>query len=312
MKVKKQTRFELKYDICICMQKIIFYIFYPFIWLLSKAPFPVLYAISDFVYFIVYYLVGYRKGLALSNLKRAFPNKTEKELLVLRRKFYHHFVDIFMEMIKTFTISKKQMMKHYTFKNVSLLEEIADKGKSMVIVGSHYGNWEWVVSLNLHIAINAYATYTKINNQIFEKKIKTTRERFGGYMILKEDTIPNIRTNYKNKTIGIYGLLSDQSPQIGRAFYWADFLGVRVPIHTGAEMLAKKYDCAYVNMQINKIKRGYYEVKFDLLAENPKDFSNYQITDIFIDKVEKQIREKPEYYFWTHNRFKHEGKEKKA
>ena len=293
------------------MQKIIFYIFYPFIWLLSKMPFSVLYVISDSVFIVVYYVIGYRKKLVLSNLKRVFPNKTEKELLTIRRKFYHHFVDIFMEMIKTFTISNEQMRKHYVFKNISLLDEIAEKGKSMVVVGSHSANWEWVVSMNLLTDINRYATYTKINNKVFEKKIKTTRERFGGSMILKRDTIPNIATNYKNKTIGIYGLLSDQSPQIGKAFYWADFLGVRVPIHTGAEMLAKKYNCAYVNMIINKVKRGYYEIEFELLAENPKDFENYKITNIFLEKAEKQIREKPEYYFWTHNRFKHEGKEKK-
>ncbi len=294
------------------MQKLVFYIVYPFVWLLSKAAFPVLYIISDFVFFLVYYLIGYRKELVLRNLQRAFPEKTQGELRVIRRKFYHHFVDVFMEMFKTFTISKKQMRKHYKFKNLSLLEDLAKKGKSMIVVGSHYGNWEWVVSLNLHTSVKAYATYTKINNKIFENKIKSTRERFGGFMVLKEDTIANIITNYRNKTIGIYGLLSDQSPQLSRAYYWKDFLGVRVPIHTGAEMLAKKYDCAYVNMQVKKVKRGYYETEFELLAENPNGFPDYQITDIFLKKLEKQIREKPEYYLWTHNRFKHEGKEKKS
>jgi KDO2-lipid IV(A) lauroyltransferase len=246
----------------------------------------------------------------LNNLQRAFPDKTAKELLVIRRKFYQHFVDLFMEMIKTFTISKKQISKHYNFINISLLQKIGKSGKSMVLVGSHYGNWEWVISLSAHINIDAYGTYTKISNQLLEEKIKKSRSRFGGIFILKKDTIRNFARNYRDKKIAIYGLLSDQSPQIGRAFYWANFLGVRVPIHTGAEMLSKRYDCAYVYMKVKKVKRGYYEIEFELVSDQPKNIPDYQLTDIFLEKLEKQIREKPEYYFWTHNRFKHEGKEK--
>lgn len=293
------------------MQRFLFYIFYPFIWLLSVTPFLILYIISDLVFVIVYYIVGYRKKLVLSNLERTFPNKPKEELLKIRRKFYHHFVDILMETIKTFTISKKQIAKHYRFKNASLLEEIAGKGKSMIVVGSHYGNWEWVVSLSAHVDIDGYATYTKINNKIFENKIKSTRERFGANMILRKDTVRNMADNFNNKKIAMYGLLSDQSPQMQRAYYWADFLGIRVPIHTGAEMLAKKYDFAVVNMIVSKVKRGYYEIEFELFTSEPKKFPDYAITDMFLEKAEKQIRKKPEYYLWTHNRFKHEGKEEK-
>ncbi len=214
-----------------------------------------------------------------------------------------------MEVVKTFTLSKKQVVKRYKFKNISLIDEIAKKGKSIIIVGSHYGNWEWTVSMNLHTKVQTYATYTKINNKVFENRIKTSRERFGGKMILKKDTIRNMSNNIRNKSVGIYGLLSDQSPQLSKTYYWSDFLGVRVPIHTGAEMLAKKYDCAIVNYKVDKIKRGFYEVEFELLTDSPKEFENYKITDKYLEIVEKQIRNKPEFYFWTHNRFKHEGKE---
>ncbi len=291
------------------MQRIIFYIFYPFLWLLSLAPFFVLYAISDIIFLIVYYVVGYRKRIVYSNLKRVFPDKPKKELLRIQKKFFHHFIDIMMEVVKTFTLSKKQVVKRYKFKNMSLLDEIAKKGKSIIVVGSHYGNWEWTVSMNLHTKVQAYATYTKINNKVFENRIKTSRERFGGKMILKKDTIRNLSNNIRNKSVGIYGLLSDQSPQLQKTYYWSDFLGVRVPIHTGAEMLAKKYDCAVVNYQVDKIKRGFYEVEFELLTDSPKEFEDYKITDKYLEIVEKQIRNKPEFYFWTHNRFKHEGKE---
>jgi len=291
------------------MQRIIFYIVYPLIWLLSKAPFPVLYFISDIGFFIIYHLVGYRKDLVLNNLRTSFPEKSEKELLVIRKKFYHHFVDVFAEMLKTFTISNEQMKKRFKIHNISLIEESAAKGKSIIIVGSHYANWEWILSMNLHTNIAGYGTYTKINNVFLENKISTTRERFGGIMVLKKDTIRNIAKNYRDNKVGIYGLLSDQSPQLGRTFYWANFMGVRVPIHTGAETLAKRYDCAVVFMKISKLKRGYYKVHYETLTETPKSFPDYEITDMFLKKAEEQIRENPNYYLWTHNRFKHRGKE---
>ncbi len=301
---------KIKYDICNNMSKLIFYIIYPFIWILSKAPFFILYAISDFIYLIIFYIIGYRKKIVMRNLRLSFPEKSNKELFKIRRVFYSHFVDIFMEMIKTFTISKKELAKRFKFNNVSVLNDLTKEKKSVIVLGSHYGNWEWVVSLGAYITnATAFATYTKINNKTLEKKIKTTRERFGGFMVLKRNTITNMIANNKNNLVGIYGLLSDQSPQISKAYYWSEFMGVRVPIHTGAEMLAKKYDYAVVYMEINKMKRGYYEISFELLTDKPKDFPDYKITDVFLEKVEKQIRANPNFYFWTHNRFKHKGKE---
>jgi len=293
------------------MQKLAYYIVYPFIWLLSKAPFFILYAISDFIYVVLFYFIGYRKKLVLHNLQLSFPEKSDKELKRIRKKFYAHFVDIFMEMIKTFTISKIEMEKRFKVKNLNVLSDLTAKSKSIIIMGSHYGNWEWVVSLGGEIKnASTYSTYTKINNKILEEKIKSTRERFGGFMVLKRDTIKNMIANTKNNLTSIYGLLSDQSPQLSKAYYWSEFMGVRVPIHTGAEVLAKKYNCALVYMEISKIKRGYYEVNFELLTEQPKKYLNFQITEIYLRKLEKKIRENPNYYFWTHNRFKHRGKEK--
>lgn len=291
------------------MQQFVFYLVYPIIWLLSIAPFRVLYLLSDFFYLIVYYIVGYRKDLVLSNLRKSFPDKPEKELLKIRRKFYRHFVDLFMEMMKSFTISEKQIKKRYVFKNMALIESLTKKGKSLIVIGSHYANWEWFISANLHTNLSLYASYTHISNKVLEKKMKKSRERFGINMILTKKTIQNIENHHKNNTVGSFGLLSDQSPELGKTFYWSNFLGVRVPIHTGAEMLAKKYDCIFVKMEINKVKRGYYTVDFELITENPREYPDYQLTDIFLEKLEKQIRRKPEYYFWTHNRFKHEGKE---
>jgi KDO2-lipid IV(A) lauroyltransferase len=273
-------------------------------------PFWALYVISDVIYFIVYYIVGYRKDLVLKNLSLAFPEKNKGELRQIRKNFYHHFVDIFMEMIKTFTISEKELAKHYKFKNLSVIDDLAKKNKSIVMIGSHYANWEWAAQMSLFIKHKFVVTYTKVQNKMFDDKIKASRERFGGEMVLKADTIGKMATNTENNILSLYALLSDQSPQLRKTFYWNDFLGVRVPIHTGAEMLAKKYNLAVILVSVEKIKRGYYEASFELLTETPRDYPDYDITDIFLRKVEKQIYDKPDYYFWTHNRFKHQGKEK--
>lgn len=287
------------------MQFIVFILVYPIIWLLSILPLRVLYILSDFVYVLMYYVFGYRKKIVFGNLKLSFPNKTEKELLVIQKKFYHHFIDIFIEMIKSFTISKKEILKRYKYTNVEVINNIENKGKSIVIMGAHYNNWEWIITLNKYVKSQGFAAYTKINNKYFEKKMLNSRQKLGANFIQTTKFVPTMESNKANKVLSIYGLLSDQSPQLHKAKYFREFMGVKAPIHTGAEFLAKRFDCAVVLMKTKKIKRGYYETTFELLAESPNDFKDYQITDIFLDKIEEQIREKPEYYFWSHNRWKH-------
>lgn len=287
------------------MQLIVFILVYPIIWLLSILPLGVLYLLSDFIYVLIYYVFGYRKKVVYGNLKLSFPEKTDKELQQIQKKFYHHFVDIFIEMIKSFTISKKELIRRYSYTNMELLNDLEKKNKSIIIMGAHYNNWEWVISLNQHVSYKTFAAYTKINNKYFERKMLQSRERLGANFIQSTKFIPAMESNKLNKVMAIYGLLSDQSPQLHRAKYFKEFMGVNAPIHTGAELLAKRFDHAVILMKTNKIKRGYYETTFEILNENPKTVENYKVTDLFLEKIEEQIREKPQYYFWTHKRWKH-------
>ena len=287
------------------MQFIIFILVYPIIWLISLLPLRILYIFSDFIYLLVYYIFGYRKKIVFANLKLSFPDKSEKEILKIQKKFYSHFIDIFIEMIKSFTISEKELSKRYTFTNIELLNQVEAKGKSIILMGSHYANWEWIIILNKYTSHKGYAAYTKINNTYFEKKMLQSRERFGANFIETTKFVPFMESNKKENVMSIYGLLSDQSPQLHRAKYFKEFMGVKVPIHTGAEFLGRKFDHSIVFIKTRKIKRGYYETSFEILAENPTDYNEYVITDVFLEKVEKQIRAKPEYYFWSHKRWKH-------
>ncbi|MEI6865434.1 lysophospholipid acyltransferase family protein [Flavicella sp.] len=290
------------------MQRLLFVIIYPILWLFSKLPFFILHRISDIVFLFLYYIFNYRKEIVLNNLKLAFPKKNKRELLSIRRKFFRHFTDIFIEMTKSFTISEKEISKRYKYKNPEIFEEIEKLGKSVIIMGSHYANWEWIVNLSSITNLNCIGVYKKISNPYFDKALRENRERFGGHFIETRNTVKKMVLNKQNNTPSIYGLLSDQSPTLRRTQYWRDFLNVKVPIHTGAELLAKKYDFLILHMTVNRVKRSYYEVDFEILAKNPRDFKDFEITDGFIKRTEKQIKEKPQYYFWTHKRFKHKDR----
>jgi Kdo2-lipid IVA lauroyltransferase/acyltransferase len=290
------------------MNFIIYILVYPIIWFISILPFKILYFISDIIYLLVYYVIGYRKKVVFDNLKLSFPEKSEKEIKQICKKFYSHFVDIFMEMVKSFTISKNSLDKHYKYTNIDFLNELYKDGKSVILTGAHYANWEWILGLDPSVGYKTYGAFTKLNNPYFNAKILKSRARFGVNLVPTSKTISEIDYNQKNKVQSMYGLLSDQSPQLKKTFYWSHFLGVKVPIHTGAEMLAKKYDMNIVLFETKKIKRGYYKTTFSLITDNASEYPNYELTDIFLEKIEKLIRKQPEYYFWTHKRFKHKDK----
>jgi len=287
---------------------IVYILVYPIIWLISMLPFRILYGISEVVYLLVYYVIGYRKKVVFNNLKLVFPEKSEKEITEISKKFYHHFADVFIEMIKFFTVPKEEVFKRYKFTNIQLFEELYKDGKSVMLMGPHYANWEWIMSLDAFVKYRGYAAFTKVANPYFNEKILKSRARFGTHLIATSKIIAEIKHNHKNNIQAMYGLLSDQSPQLSKTFYWREFFGVKVPIHTGAEMLAKRFDMNMVYIETKKIKRGYYETSFSLITNEAQKFPDYELTDIFLEKVEKQVRTQPAYYFWTHKRFKHKDK----
>ena len=290
------------------MQRILFYLTYPIIWSISKLPFVLLHILSDCMYLLVFYVFGYRKEVVLKNLQLAFPEKSTKELKSIRREFYRHFVDLFIEMIKSFTISEKELEKRFKYTNKEIFKEIEALDKSVIMMGSHYANWEWITNIQSKTRLKCIAAYTRLTNPYYDKLVRKNRSRFGSEFVPTSRTIKKMIDNKNNGTLSLYGLLSDQSPHISKTHYWAPFLGVEVPIHTGAEMLAKKHDFCVVYLDIVKTKRSHYEISFEILAENPRDFKDYEITDTFLRKVEQQITERPAHYFWTHKRFKHKDK----
>ena len=268
-------------------------------------PFPLLYLFSDFTYIITYRLIGYRIKTVRANLALTLPHLSDKERLVIEKKFYHHMCDMFLEMIKTMTISKEEICKRYIFKNFEVYKELEKQEKSIAIMCAHYASYEWVVSMNYYTEFHGYGIYKQIKNPYFDKLVHSIRSKFNATLITTKETIPTIITNNRNKKLSVYGFASDQSPKENSAHHWAKFMGIEVPVHTGAEMLSKKYNMNVVFLRTKKMKRGYYEATMEILTENAREVPNYGITDQFLKLVEQQIYESPEYYLWTHKRWKH-------
>ncbi len=287
------------------MQFLAFAITYPFIYLLSRLPMRVLYVLSDFFFFLMFNVIGYRKIVVLENLKLAFPEKSEEERKKIAKDFFRHLTDLIMESVKAFSISEKEMSKRYSYKNPELVNNFTKQGRSIALVAAHQANWEWSISLPLVLDGNVNGAYTKLGNPYFEKVVRSSREKYGIIGYKTSETVKGMQKNFAEKTQGLYILLSDQSPQLHKTFYWNEFFGVQVPMHTGAEILAKKFDLVVINYITRKVKRGYYETEFQLITDAPKEFEDYQITDKYTRLTENNIKEQPALYLWSHKRFKH-------
>lgn len=290
------------------MQLVVFILAYPLLWLISRLPFRILYFISDIVYQLLYHVVGYRKKVVRDNLTLVFPKKSDSERLLIEKKFYKHLCDIFLEMAKTLGISDRQMNKRYVFTNVEELLKLESEGKNVMIMMPHYASWEWVFSLNSQVTSKAYAIYQAVQNKYFDKLVRDIRSKYGTTLIKTHESRKIIKDAKESGELITVGIISDQSPMLNRTRHWAKFMNIAVPIHVGGEELCKVHDIIPIYLKVKKLKRGYYQGTFKVLSEKPTEVEGYKISEAFLREVEKSIYEAPEYYFWTHKRWKHKDK----
>ena len=280
----------------------------PLLIFISWLPFWLLYFISDLFYYILYYGIKYRRKIVRKNLELSKVAKSTKDLIRIEKKFYRHLTDVFFEMFKFYSISPEEMKRRFYIENPEIFYQLEKKNKSVMFMTSHYGGFEWFLSINYHVPQLPFAVYTPLSNKSLDSLIKKFRLRHGSKLISRYKAGSYIKKQIKENKLFLYGMAADQSAQIRSITYWKEFLGVKVPVFTGSERIAKQHDIPVVFGKVVKIKRGYYKVVVDLISEFPNEYKNYQITDIYLKKLEKQIREIPEYYYWTHNRFKHKDK----
>jgi len=283
----------------------IFYLTFPLLFLISRLPFPIFYKLSDLICFLLYRVFGYRKKVVRSNLKLSFPEYSRKELSLIEGRFYSHLCDLFLEIIKSMGMSKKEMIKRFHVKYIEVLTQFEEKNRSVFLMCGHYSSWEWMMSLGYHMNHKGYGIYTPIRNPYFDNLIRKIRSRHDAYMISQRTAAFNIKRMEDSNQRGVFGFASDQSPRAKPQNYWRSFMGVEVPVYTGAERLARELNIPIVFAKINRVKRGFYEVEFKLLTDSPKKLMSNVITDTFTEWLEEQIRKDPSQYFWTHKRFKY-------
>jgi KDO2-lipid IV(A) lauroyltransferase len=291
------------------MDKLVYYLAYPWLWLVSSLPFPALYALSNLLYYLLYYVIGYRKKVVHNNLKMAFPQMSEAQRVQIARKFYRHLADIFMEVIKGLTLTPEELHRRVSVKNIEVFRELEKSHDQFFLLAPHYASWEWMLCLGNYLDHTGYAVYQPIGNVYFDRLIRKSRARLGTTLLSIHDTREIMKLNRKSGAKAIYGIVSDQSPTLHRPAYWGEFFGIRVPVHIGAEKLAKKWDMPVVYLKVNKPARGYYEAELILLTQEPRELPDFELSDMFMRSVEETVKQRPELYFWTHKRWKHRGKE---
>lgn len=287
------------------MQRILFWLVYPLLWGISKLPFWLFYKVSDFVYFLVYHLLGYRKETVRYNLDVAFPEKSTAEKRAIERRFYSHMCDLFLEVVKSISISEQEMRKRFIFTNLDQIKKYENSGERVVVMMGHYASYEWMSSLQFYMDHTSYGVYKKIKSEPFDNLVHRSRARWNSKLIQNKLALKVITQHEKDGIIGTYGFVADQSPKTGKNNHYSTFFNKQVPFFTGVERIAKKLDIPVMFLNVQKTGRGYYEATFEELSENPKYHPDYEITDAFAQKLEAQIKNAPEFYLWTHKRFKH-------
>ena len=272
----------------------------------SKLPFFVLYGISNFAYFIIYRIVGYRKKVIFENLQNSFPEKTDEEIKHIAQNFYKHIADLFIEFLKGYSITREQINERVKVVNIEVLKKYTDKNQSIIIVTGHISNWEWLLHpLNLS-GIPMDIVYQRLSSPLFNKLTLFIRSRFSiTPLIEKEETL---RKTIERKDITRALVMgSDQSPQNWKSAYWTTFLNQDSGFFTGTERIARKLDYPVIFSEMRRISRGYYEIEFTEIA-SPPEFNSLpigEITERFVRILDKSIQQFPADYLWSHRRWKH-------
>jgi Kdo2-lipid IVA lauroyltransferase/acyltransferase len=287
------------------LSAIIYYLTLPFIYLVSVLPFRVLYLISDGLYLLLYYVIGYRKKVVHDNLTNSFPEKTADEIIALEKKFFRYFCDLLLETFKTLSISPGKMLQRCSMDDgaAKLFNQLAAENKSIIIVMGHNGNWEWAGNtFSLCCKHQLYVIYHPLTNKYFNGLICRMRERFGTRLIPMKETFRDIVKNRSQLTATAF--IADQSPNPNNA-HWMNFLHQDTAVFMGTERIAQKIKYPIVFVSVKRLTRGYYTLKAELLQSPPYADIEGSITEMHTKKLEAEILAQPETWLWAHKRWKH-------
>lgn len=284
------------------IDRFVYILSWMFIQFFRVLPFGVMQVISRFFYYIVFYLIRYRRKVVYDNIRNAFPDKTNDEIMALNRRFYKYFLDMISETIKGYTMSIPDLKRRFIALNPELTDRLYQQGRSVMMIGGHYGNHEWGKILGKQLQHPFQVVYTTFSNPYVEAYQQKTRSMYD-MDVLPVKKLMRFMAEHRHDPIG-YILGVDQRPFDLQNCLWVRFLNQDTPCHRGYEQLARKFNMPVVYIDIQPVRRGYYTFRTEMIAENPAELPEGYIVKAFMKRLEQSIIRKPEYWLWSHKRWK--------
>ncbi len=275
-----------------------------FLKLISRLPFGVIYVLSDIFFVVVYYIIGYRKNVVIGNLKNSFPEKNNEQIKTIAKKYFHHFCDLTLETIKMHGMDEDDFRERIVLRNPDVVNSYFEKHKSIVVLTMHYNNWEWTTALPLYIKHTVLGVYKPLHNLRFNRFINASRGKLGVELIQNSNVLRRVMKAERSNEPVMVWLAGDQTPPEFHK-YWFRFLNQEAMFYPGPALISKRFNQPILLQKLQKTGRGKYEMSYEILFENPAEVSEADIINTYIRKMEDVIREKPEFYLWSHKRWKH-------
>lgn len=286
------------------MKNLTYYLSFALWFIISLLPLWVFYRLSDGLYYLVYHVVRYRRRVVYANLRSSFPEKSEAEIERIAKDFYSFFCDYIVETLKFFSIGEKNIRKRMKFEGLNQVKEDFANGRSVSVYLGHYCNWEWISSLGLHLDEQCGQIYHPLENATLDRLFLYMRGRFKAQSIKMDDTFLTILKWKKEGRKNIVGYIADQVPGYNNIHYWADFLHHDTPVFTGAERISKIMDTAVYYIDVERPRRGYYVARFIKIADSLNEHPVFFATEQYFRLLEQNIQRAPQYWLWSHKRWK--------
>lgn len=286
------------------MKNLTYYLSFALWFIISLLPLWVFYRLSDGLYYLVYHVVRYRRRVVYANLRSSFPEKSEAEIERIAKDFYSFFCDYIVETLKFFSMGEKNIRKRMKFEGLDQMKKDFANGRSVSVYLGHYCNWEWISSLGLHLDEQCGQIYHPLENATLDRLFLYMRGRFKAQSIKMDDTFLTILKWKKEGRKNIVGYIADQVPGYNNIHYWADFLHHDTPVFTGAERISKIMDTAVYYIDVERPRRGYYVARFIKIADSLNEHPVFFATEQYFRLLEKNIQRAPQYWLWSHKRWK--------
>jgi len=285
------------------MQKLVFYSFRFFIFLFWLMPFWCLYAFSDFLYFVMYYIVKYRKKIVFQNLRKSFPEYDNAQIERIAKAYYTNFCDVTVEAIKGISMTAKDFRERFVIVNPQLSDVYFNRGQNVIYAGAHYCNWEWTIAGCFQFKHLLVGFYKPLSNKYIDKYLRANRAKLGAVVAPISKSKDTFQQAYP-RPAG-FGLAADQSPSNTSKAHWLKFLNQDTACLFGPEVFAKLHNIPVFYFEIQRTKRGFYQMEISLITDTPNEMAKGEIIDILFKRLEETIRRKPENWLWSHRRWKH-------